>query len=222
MRAAAAIVLALALAPPARAADDAAAPEAREAVRRGRAHFQLQEYDAAIAAWKEAWRLRPAPSLLFNIAQAERLAGRAAESKRAYEAFLRDAPDAPNRGEVEEQLTRLDETLRLEALARTTPAVPAGALAPPAAPRAATPDSPPRLRPWVVAGAAAAGALAIGGGAAYLSARAGWSEATAQERPRAEVDRRLAAADGAWRWSIGLSAAALATGVAALAAWAAE
>jgi hypothetical protein len=41
----------------------------------GNKHFELAEYDAAIADFKEAYRIGDAPGYLYNIAQAYRLKG---------------------------------------------------------------------------------------------------------------------------------------------------
>jgi tetratricopeptide (TPR) repeat protein len=109
------LLLALASAgAPARAADDKATIEAREHVQKAKVHFKLGEFDHAIAEWKEAYRLKAVPLLLFNIGQANRMAGNYKESKFYYENFLNDMPTAPNRDEVEKQLAQLKALLAEE------------------------------------------------------------------------------------------------------------
>jgi tetratricopeptide (TPR) repeat protein len=56
---------------------EGAAPEPRAAAlyREGLSHYRLAEYDEAIRAFKEAYRLAPAPELLFDIAQSLRRKG---------------------------------------------------------------------------------------------------------------------------------------------------
>ncbi|HET9989953.1 MAG TPA: hypothetical protein VFQ65_15590, partial [Kofleriaceae bacterium] len=54
-------------------ADDRAA--AKQLYDEGLRHYNVAEYPAAIVAWKQAYVLSKKPILLFNIAQAYRLAG---------------------------------------------------------------------------------------------------------------------------------------------------
>jgi hypothetical protein len=69
--------------------------------------FELQEYDGAVDEWKEAYRLKPAPLLLFNIAQATRMSGRLGEARRAYVRYLEaiDAGKAPRNGPARSEVT---------------------------------------------------------------------------------------------------------------------
>src|SRR6266542_1212166 len=60
---------------PARAEDDRRS-EAQRQFEGGMAHFHLEEYDQAIEAWQEGYRIKPAPQFLYNIAQAYRLSRR--------------------------------------------------------------------------------------------------------------------------------------------------
>ena len=49
--------------------------EAKDHYRRGSAHYQLAEYQQAAAEFRDAFRLRSEPGILFNLAQSMRLAG---------------------------------------------------------------------------------------------------------------------------------------------------
>ena len=74
-------------------ADDRVPPEripqkARELAEQGRAYHDAGEYMKAIAAFKEAYVLAPSPGLLFNIAQAYRLAGDCDDAAWMYRRFL--------------------------------------------------------------------------------------------------------------------------------------
>jgi tetratricopeptide (TPR) repeat protein len=99
------LLLALLLfAAPARADSDDVA-KARSLYAKGMAHFQLDEYETAIQLWQQAFRLEPAPALLYNIAQAYRLS-----SERAlvfYKKYLNLNPRAANRAEIDHQIAAL-------------------------------------------------------------------------------------------------------------------
>jgi hypothetical protein len=74
---------------------------AREAYAKGKRHYDLAEYDEAIAAWKQAYHLQRAPLLLFNIAQAFRLKGDCASARQFYASYRREEPAPKNRAELE-------------------------------------------------------------------------------------------------------------------------
>ena len=90
-------------------AQDAAT--AREAYDKGMAHYHLEEYDAAIAEWERGFRAKPAPEFLYNIAQAYRLSKRPDKALSFYQKYLRVAPEAKNRDEVERQIASLQEII---------------------------------------------------------------------------------------------------------------
>ncbi len=87
------------------AADRAAA---KEAFARGTRHFNVAEYDEAIAEFKASYKLVPAPLLLYNIAQAYRQHGDCAEAARFYRSYLREAPAAKDRARVEQRVVEMD------------------------------------------------------------------------------------------------------------------
>lgn len=74
----------------------------------GNKHFELAEYDAAIADFKEAYRIADAPGYLYNIAQAYRLKGDCRNAVTFYKNFLRRQPDAPNAAKVRERITEME------------------------------------------------------------------------------------------------------------------
>lgn len=73
---------------------------------RGKRHFDIAEYGAAIAAWKEAYLLSSEPLLLFNIAQAHRLAGDCAQANRFYLNYKRVQPRPPNQAELDSAMAK--------------------------------------------------------------------------------------------------------------------
>jgi tetratricopeptide (TPR) repeat protein len=68
----------------------------------------LTEYDQALAEFKEAYRVKPDATFLYNIAQCHRKLGQVDEALTFYRTYLRRAPDAPNRGEVERRIQELE------------------------------------------------------------------------------------------------------------------
>jgi tetratricopeptide (TPR) repeat protein len=74
---------------------------AREAFARGKRHYDLAEYDQAIAAWKEAYHLKRSPLLLFNIGQAFRLSGDCAQATQFYASYRREERAPKNLAELE-------------------------------------------------------------------------------------------------------------------------
>ncbi len=105
------VVLALA-APDARAADAAATAAARAHYDKAIAHYDLAEYDAAIAEFKQAYELAREPGLLFNIAQAYRLSKRYEQALHFYRTYLDRKPDAPNRDDAEAQIAKMEDALK--------------------------------------------------------------------------------------------------------------
>jgi tetratricopeptide (TPR) repeat protein len=71
--------------------------------------FDLGAYDEAIAWYDGAYRIWDDPALLYNLGQANRLAGHAAEALRIYKVYLHKKPDAPNRAEVELKIAELQK-----------------------------------------------------------------------------------------------------------------
>jgi hypothetical protein len=100
----------------------------------GRAHYQLGEYSAAIKEFKEAYHLKPDATFLFNIAQCHRQLHEYGEALRLYRNYLRDAPDAPNREDVEKFIREITLLVEQEKEAKA-------AVAPTPAPVAAVPPS---------------------------------------------------------------------------------
>jgi tetratricopeptide (TPR) repeat protein len=130
---------------------------ARKLFELGMGRFQLDEWDAAIAYWEEGFRNKPAPELLYNIAQAHRRAHRPDKALTFYQKYLRLSPDAANRADVERIIATLEHTAPAAAPATATDAQ--------VVPVPITTESPPRplaRRPWFWA--------VIGGGVAVVAA----------------------------------------------------
>jgi iron complex outermembrane receptor protein len=85
--------------------------QAKEHYINGTKAFDLGAYDDAINEYSAAYRLNAQPELLYNIAQAHRLAGHTTEAVRFYRMFLVRSPNAANRGEVEQKIAELQKLL---------------------------------------------------------------------------------------------------------------
>jgi hypothetical protein len=129
----AALLAGLAGAAPARAAEPGVPGVASETEGRARTlydqgmrHFNLSEYDAAIDAFKQGYKLSGNPGFLYNIAQSYRLKGDCPQASTFYRNYLRADPQAENRAAVEERIAALatcaPDPASSPALPRPTPA----------------------------------------------------------------------------------------------------
>jgi tetratricopeptide (TPR) repeat protein len=110
MRAASAIagiVLGLALAADARA--DAIPEKAKQLAERGREAHDRGEYVDAIAAFNEAYVLAPSAGLLFDLAQAYRLAGRCDDAAWMYRRYLDSGPPPEQRALAQSHLATVEK-----------------------------------------------------------------------------------------------------------------
>jgi tetratricopeptide (TPR) repeat protein len=87
---------------------------AREEYRQGTRAFEVGSFDEAIEHFAAAYKLKDDPTILFNLAQAQRLAGRRSEALRTYRIYLSKQPNSPSRNEV---LRIIDELSRISELA---------------------------------------------------------------------------------------------------------
>lgn len=105
-----AIALALLVASPALAD---ATSEAREHFKNGQTHYALGEFEEAAKEYREAYRFRAEPVILFNIGQACRQIRQWQQAYFYYRQYLSKKPDAPNREEteslIEQMRRRMDE-----------------------------------------------------------------------------------------------------------------
>jgi tetratricopeptide (TPR) repeat protein len=84
-------------------------------------HFNLDEWKEAAAEFKEAYRLHPDPLFLYNIGQCYRKMGEHAEALSYYRKYLRAAPRAANRAEVERRMDELEAALAAASKSREAP-----------------------------------------------------------------------------------------------------
>lgn len=131
------VVVALAMAAPARAQAQAE-PDAKELFVQAERHFDLGEYEEAIAGYREAYRIDPRPGLLYNLGQAYRLLGDCVTAARMYRNFLRLAPESKYRAVAEENLASLEACEQERIAAGVKPATSEGS-----EPEAVVEDAPP-------------------------------------------------------------------------------
>src|SRR5437868_3375157 len=85
---------------------------ARELTRRGHINYNLGHYLDAVRDYEEAYRLVPDPTLLYNVAQAYRQAGKLERALNLYRTFLREAPpNHPSVPPAKSRAAQLDKQL---------------------------------------------------------------------------------------------------------------
>ena len=130
---------------PALAAEPSAA---RKAYDEATAAFGLGHYTEAAEKYETAFSLRPDPALLYDAAQAYRLAGNRRRALELYRNYLRLYPDRQNADEARNQVATLTKAIEEEMAGPPVAAPPTPAPSPPVAPIATpSPVSPPALSP---------------------------------------------------------------------------
>jgi tetratricopeptide (TPR) repeat protein len=75
---------------------------AAELTSQAQAQYDSGRYEEASESYRKAYAVVPAPELLFNLGQCQRLLGRSERALKYFEAYLRLRPDAPHRPLVEQ------------------------------------------------------------------------------------------------------------------------
>jgi tetratricopeptide (TPR) repeat protein len=95
--------------------------EAREHYRKGTLAFELGAYEEAISEYSQAYRLKDDPVILYNLAQANRLADHTTEALHLYRSYLSKVPNAQNRDEVLAKIEALQKLIEDRRRAHTLP-----------------------------------------------------------------------------------------------------
>ena len=136
----------------ARADEVAGREQARMHFRAGTVFYEAGSYDAAIREYESAYKLAPLPDLLFNLAQAHRLAGHARAAAGAYRRYLELRPTGVTADQARQLLSEVEVAATAAPL---TPATSAAPLAPtsaaPLPPTLAEPLPPTLVAPALVA-----------------------------------------------------------------------
>jgi tetratricopeptide (TPR) repeat protein len=147
----------------------ARADDAKSLYRRGSSEYALGHYETAATLFEQSFAQSNEPALLFNAAQAHRLAGHKGRALDLYQSYLRVAgQDAARRFEIEERIATLKEEL-------AHPPLNHGLSEPGALSAAAAPDRPLYKRPWLwatVGGVVVAVGLGVGLGVGLTRDRA--------------------------------------------------
>jgi tetratricopeptide (TPR) repeat protein len=77
----------------------------------GTSYFDLGRYQDAIKEFEAAYELKSDPAFLYNLAQSHRLAGNAEQALRFYRVYLRRAPQAANRADIESKIATLEQLI---------------------------------------------------------------------------------------------------------------
>ncbi len=123
---------------PAGGAASSATASAQQHFERGNAHYNLSEWDAAIAEYKAAYLLDTQPKFLFAIAQAERLKGDCEAAIKSYQAFKRTGPSEEQTKRVDALIRSCEDDLKAKSAAAASAA---STQAPPIAPAASSATS---------------------------------------------------------------------------------
>jgi tetratricopeptide (TPR) repeat protein len=114
----------LAVATPAQAGQAAPAEDdlqrANSLFAQGKAEFTLGHYAEALPLFEQAYKTKPLPQLLFNIAQCHRLLGNLEQARRLYQNFLVALPNNASAPIAEEKLHEVEQALKAQAEARTS------------------------------------------------------------------------------------------------------
>jgi tetratricopeptide (TPR) repeat protein len=123
------------------------AQDARAHYAKGTSYYALGRFAEAAAEYEKAYELHPDSALLYNAAQAQRMAGNKARALLLYENYLRFYEDAPNRAETQKFITQLKAALEAEKNL-PSPAPVAKSQPPPPVLVIEKPPEKKRLAPW--------------------------------------------------------------------------
>jgi hypothetical protein len=85
--------------------------KARALFESGTAHYNLGEPTEALADFRAAYRIIPDAVFIFNIAQCLRRLNQPGQAADFYRTYRREAPDAPNRREVDRLIEEMDKAV---------------------------------------------------------------------------------------------------------------
>lgn len=103
-------------------AEEPAAPgSAKDHFQKGTKYFDLGHFDDAVKEYEAAYEIKDEPVLLYNIAQAHRLANHFKEAVHFYKAYKRRMPNAPNRDEVNAKIDEIEKLIEQQKRTSTMP-----------------------------------------------------------------------------------------------------
>lgn len=75
--------------------------------------YDAGRYDEATSLLERAYELHPEPTLLFNLGRSREGAGDRSGAVEAYQRYLSETPDAPDRASIEVRIARLQQEIAL-------------------------------------------------------------------------------------------------------------
>jgi len=134
--------------------------------------YRAGDFAKAVGLLKQAYALKPAPVLMYNLARAHEGLGQLDEAVRAYEDYLAKEPKPQDRGAIEKKVATLKAQIAERERMKREQEEQA---------RRAAEAPPPEKRspvPWIVAGIG--GAVVIGGGVVMIMAKSKHDEADSE------------------------------------------
>lgn len=122
-------------------AEAPASEDARAYLDKATAAYGLGRYAVAAENFEKAYELKPDQALLYNAAQAHRLAGNKQRALELYESYLRMYGKKDKREEVERRIRELKQAIEHDKTVATSPPVTTMPVSPP--PSSPPPSSPP-------------------------------------------------------------------------------
>jgi tetratricopeptide (TPR) repeat protein len=122
-------------------ADDVA--EAKLHYKRATSAYALGDYQSAAREYEEAFKLEPDSALLYNAAQAHRMAGNIQRALDLYTSYLRLPGPISNRGEVDRHIANLKIAVEQQRKAASTPPLTTEPMKVTPAPPPPVPQPPP-------------------------------------------------------------------------------
>jgi tetratricopeptide (TPR) repeat protein len=189
---AAIVVVACVLAPAARADPDDALARARTHFWAGEKHYNLGEFADALREFKDSYRLKNDPVLLYNIGQCQLKLGDDRAALHSFRGYLRLAANPSNRKMAEEKIAQIEQRLNAGPAMTTAAAAEAGERRP--AP-VFTEGRPP---------------VAVAGGSSTAGTVPGLADpfASGKREPAAEIEARRSLLSRWWVWAIAASVVA--------------
>jgi tetratricopeptide (TPR) repeat protein len=144
------------------------ADAAREHFKQGTTFYALGKYSEAAVEYEHAYELHPDPALLYNAAQAHRMAGEKPRALLLYSNYLRlYGQTAKNRAEVQRFITQLKAAIDSEKTVTSTPPTTPEPMQPSVKEPVLVKETPPPpekkpVRPWVWGVVGGAAAVVVG------------------------------------------------------------
>ncbi|MGK0359368.1 MAG: tetratricopeptide (TPR) repeat protein [Bradymonadia bacterium] len=167
------------------AAPPDAAAQAAQVYASGVAAFKAANYASALTQFERAYKLDPAPVLLYNIARCHEEMGNAKQATEGFGLYLARQPKSTDRADVERRIRVMEAILARQSAAAADPV----RTAPPVLISIAEPDVSWQM-PWGL-GLTAAGALGLGMGIVFGISAQDNEQAHQTAQGDAQKSRRL-------------------------------